>query len=1032
MPIQEQNIVFVRSQVMDDVPEGGGAATGTVIPDGVMNNVFEDISDLDRAYGRFNLRKLFLAVRTLSTDLYGGAKTLITRLPTDPALSYTLFTTQAPFDVRTDAAGRVEAYLYKGPTWPGVLSENHITGMRQISVLQRVNTRLPTIGKTLCLVEDEGLSGQKEQYVRVIQVDVTETTFTDERGDYTRWVVRLTLSDALRHDFDGHSASREDNYNYTGKTRLRDTTVADVTRYYGSQPLAAATQIGDLTVRARSLFTQLVSSAQTETPLVNQLLAGSLAPRLAARATPLTYTVAGAQFWPNQRFYLRGAAMPGTIRVSLGTTVTDDGQGNAMWGSTVVGAWNYETGECQFNGSVVPAGGDATVTYQPAAVVAQQAHSFARAVTVENRRLNWIETLVPLPAPATLTVSYMSQGNWYDLTDDGAGVLQGSDPQFGSGTLSYTTGTLTVTLGALPDADTQLLLVWASPVHVTSRTGTVTGAAHLPLPTPNVARNSLTLTYIQNGVTHTATDDGSGVLNNADGAVGAIRYTDGLIQLTVLPDMSSACSATYSHGDPLTASFTDPPRNQDGSVSITLTTPPILPRSVTLTWNTDVEVYDPETRAVPNRVDPLFIATDDGNGELRIRNGDVVGTINYTTGAITWTPDVTVSIPILRYDWVDIGGGVQRKLFTGFEYVDAGAVAPVDFDAQATYRSTDSPETVTHTAAPQLVVPLTPAYVDELVPGSVLLTAFGKTYLDRGTGILYTDLNTATGSALVAGSLDYDRATVTITLWGTAATLEGVLDACLTRYGYWDTAYASFRTPLAPLKPEALGIVATTSDGLQITGQADADGLITGPWMRGTVNYQLGVAELEFGSLIDNVWTPRFVDPGTLRYNAVAYAYIPLDASILGVDPVRLPADGRAPIYRPGDVVMILHTDTLSGTPAQVGGTGPYLLACGRTRLAFVRVTAANGDPVTAGYTLDRAAGTLSWTSLDGLATPLTVAHTVGDLRLITDVQINGELPRPATGRPASRPVTMTSAISPPTAGRFVMGRTPSPRRNRP
>ena len=63
MPIQEQNIVFVESQVMDDVPEGGGAATGRVIVDGQMNNVFEDISDLDRAYGRFNLRKLFLAVR---------------------------------------------------------------------------------------------------------------------------------------------------------------------------------------------------------------------------------------------------------------------------------------------------------------------------------------------------------------------------------------------------------------------------------------------------------------------------------------------------------------------------------------------------------------------------------------------------------------------------------------------------------------------------------------------------------------------------------------------------------------------------------------------------------------------------------------------------------------------------------------------------------------------------------------------------------------------------------------------------------
>ena len=51
MPIQEQSIQFLESQVMADVPEGGGAATGTVIIDGEMNNVFEDISDLDRTMG---------------------------------------------------------------------------------------------------------------------------------------------------------------------------------------------------------------------------------------------------------------------------------------------------------------------------------------------------------------------------------------------------------------------------------------------------------------------------------------------------------------------------------------------------------------------------------------------------------------------------------------------------------------------------------------------------------------------------------------------------------------------------------------------------------------------------------------------------------------------------------------------------------------------------------------------------------------------------------------------------------------------
>ena len=103
MAIQEQNIVFVESQVMDDVPEGGGAATGNVIIDGQMNNVFEDISDLDRALGRFNLRKIFLAVRTLSTDLYGGVKSVITALPDDAALGYTLFSTGDPFDTRAEA-----------------------------------------------------------------------------------------------------------------------------------------------------------------------------------------------------------------------------------------------------------------------------------------------------------------------------------------------------------------------------------------------------------------------------------------------------------------------------------------------------------------------------------------------------------------------------------------------------------------------------------------------------------------------------------------------------------------------------------------------------------------------------------------------------------------------------------------------------------------------------------------------------------------------------------------------------------------
>ena len=63
--------------------------------------------------------------------------------------------------MRSDAANRVEAYLYKGPLWPGALNENHIKGMRAISVIQRVNTRCRLTARRFALVQDEGYQQAK-------------------------------------------------------------------------------------------------------------------------------------------------------------------------------------------------------------------------------------------------------------------------------------------------------------------------------------------------------------------------------------------------------------------------------------------------------------------------------------------------------------------------------------------------------------------------------------------------------------------------------------------------------------------------------------------------------------------------------------------------------------------------------------------------------------------------------------------------------------------------------------------------------
>lgn len=920
MPIQEQNIVFVESQVMDDVPEGGGAATGRVIEDGRMNNVFEDISDLDRAYGRFNLRKIFVAVRTASTDLFAGAKSVITALPIDDSIGFALFSTGDAFDTRTQAANRVEAYLYKGATWGGYLWENHITGMRSITLLQRIGTQLPVVGQTLCLVQLEGQAGQLEQYVRVTRVTVTEREFEDQTGVYRRWQVVCDLSDALRYNFTGHEANRLDaNYSYATRARVRMTTVADATRYYGAQRLLESASIGDLRLRAASMFTTLVPSAQTETPLVNRLLNSEA-----------------------------------VVSISAGARTVE---------------------------------------------VSQQAHTLARSVTAESRRLNWIETLQPIPAPGALTLAYMSQGNWYTLTDNGTGTMSGSDPSIGAGTINYVSGSMAVTLGALPDVGSQILTTWASPVHYTQRLGAFSGGVEVSYQLEHgpVVPGSLVASFPVGGVMRTATDNPATGVITGTGVTGSISYADRRVTLrfSTLPDAGSQISNAYAWRDGLDLVT-------DGASAVISGGQFSLPGTGPFKFGGTL-VFSVTAPNGANMDAPAYI-TD--AGQVRVRQwGDrsgnnqsvyawldqPVGTLNATTGVVTLSVG---SIAANMNDWGGLAGAewawsvVNRSLS-----INAVTGIEVERDTEAYDPQSVSAELVA-IADHGLTLDVTPSLGDPVVPNSVRFTLAGKTYDDRD-GTLYTDINPSTGSGTPAGSVDYGRGVVSVSFWTGAGSAAVNVTSCLTRYGKWTAVDAAFRTPVAPLKSEALSITATALDGTLISAVADADGDIVGSLVRGVVNYEFGTASVEFGELVAGVWEPRAVMPETIRYNAVSYSYLPLDADILGIDPVRLPADGRVPIYRPGDVVIIMHS--LTTTPQSVSAGGEINL--GRTRIGWVRITDANGDPVSTGYQLDRAAGVVTFDDVSGVPMPITVRHTVADLRQITDAQISGwlSIARPLT-----------------------------------
>ena len=72
MSIQSGDIKLLKSQVLLDTSDGGGAMTSNEDVDGLSNNLFADISELDRTYGRVSLRKGYAAVTTTSVDSYYG------------------------------------------------------------------------------------------------------------------------------------------------------------------------------------------------------------------------------------------------------------------------------------------------------------------------------------------------------------------------------------------------------------------------------------------------------------------------------------------------------------------------------------------------------------------------------------------------------------------------------------------------------------------------------------------------------------------------------------------------------------------------------------------------------------------------------------------------------------------------------------------------------------------------------------------------------------------------------------------------
>jgi len=337
---------------------------------------------------------------------------------------------------------------------------------------------------------------------------------------------------------------------------------------------------------------------------------------------------------------------------------------------------------------------------------------------------------------------------------------------------------------------------------------------------------------------------------------------------------------------------------------------------------------------------------------------------------------------------------------------------------QVKYRDTSGTgSSSTTVTADKLKFDLTQGFDEQILSSSVRFKLGADTFIDR-TGLLYRNIDSSTGSGSQSGTIQYGTGVIELESWTPNVDNQLTLQSLTTTTDMLPIHHVSFRTPTIPIRPGSLTVVVGKIAGGQLTLTANEAGIIETDEAHGSINYETGFVDIYFykktkksdhpeivnedwyDPLLDytdtgnTVWVnaPVWIDATSVRYNAVAYTYIPLDSEILGLSATRLPPDGRVPIFRVGDIGVIASSK-LQQLPSHVAGQTYDL---NDQRISWCELEDSNGVKVPYDmYVVDYDYGRVTLSgdfALNALVSPISAAYRYQDMGLINDVQINGQI----------------------------------------
>ena len=998
MAITQNDLEILKSEIMADTPDGGGLPTGIAVIDGVSNNLFPDVSDIDRLIGRVRLRKIYLAVKTATTDLLQATRMLITELPDNPNISVFFFKPASFADRRSDAQNAVESYLTYGARTSGHLLETQLKGQRVIQLSLASRDDVPKVGKPLVVVQNEGQSDEFYQYVRPIKVDVVTRSFPRSASDtVTRVIATIEFSEPLRYTFTGLTV--QEFYANTSTSRravLRDAQVADAAKYYSASRLAEpVVAMTTRQVRIKSIFTQVVPSSTTETalPLLDPV---GQAKTLIKSSDGKILINKSVSVNPTTPWQIGSTIYPSSIVLNISGINMTDAAGELRDSSGVIyGSVDYDTGRVVWYSTANFGIQTVTGSFTPASLAMRVMQTELIYTPIDNVGSSYLRVLQAKPSRGSVNVSFQVGGQVTNIKDDGKGNL--IDIDGGSyGILDYENSLVQLVLPAIPDAESAIIFTYSTDLGTSSLGGQVikgsfefAANAYLP-PSFTIAWGSKTAAVTSGVISGDAT-------GSFDGSV--IRITPNTLpapntEFTISYQKPVSTSEVKS-GDMLVASSSkDTFTFNVGSIDAGKFSGQFRVKAG------DWVAADVTRTKLP---DWSFSIGDDGAGNIvnlgsngasawtKATRGLVFaisGKINYATG------DVVINFGASA-DLVDVVSTITKDpAFKYFKFIDAKVVSytnkftPVTADAtqiNVSYSAVENLTSVTSETmvrnATELKLTIPDSNDAPVLSGSVSLLG---THDVSGSMI---------AESLTVGSINYLTGDVILTAWTQVAN-NITVDSAVREFAVPPLSSIVFRTASAPIKVNTFS-VSLKAGGTTYKLQANENGVfdnspiysgiggntLTGG-ITGFINYQTGVVSL-YGNDID---------PESVTYTAIAYSYLPLDKELIGLDPVRLPSDGRVPFVRKGDSIAITELKTMVLPTNAPNDT----FDLGFERLSDVNVVDANGLKVSFdNLSIDLDAGTLQLNSsfdMVGYTAPLTAKYRIMDIALVIETDISGRV----------------------------------------